>query len=106
MQAISNGSQTATIGTKHQLYTSNAANTYALIVDTNNMVIGDRLELFVDVACESGGTHRQAYYVTFSHQQADPAKLSVPVLAPYGATFSLKQVAGTGSVFKWCVVAV
>ncbi len=106
MQAIANGAQTATISTKHQLFTSNAANTYALIVDTTNMVLGDKLELFIDVACEPSGTHLQAYYVTYAHSQADPAKVSVPALAPYGATFSLKQSAGTGRVFKWCVVAV
>lgn len=106
MQSIANNTQTATIGTKHQLYTSNAANTYALLVDTSSMNLGDVLELYIDVACEPGGTHLQAYFVTYAHTQADPAKLSVPVLAPYGATFSLKQTAGTGRVFKWCVVAV
>ncbi len=106
MQAITNGSQTATIGTKHQLYTSNLANTYALLVDTSSMNLGDVLELYIDVACESGGSHLQAYFVTYAHTQADPAKLSVPAIAPYGATFSLKQTAGTGRAFKWCVVVV
>lgn len=106
MDIISNGSQTATINTKHQLYTTNLTNTYALVVDTTNMALGDVLELYVDVACESGGTHRQAYYTTFAHPQSDPGKISVPVIAPYGATFSLKQTAGTGRVFKWCVVGV
>lgn len=104
MNVVTSGTQTATLDTKHQLYTTNLANTYALIVDTTNMVLGDVLELFVDIACESGGTHRQAYNVVFAHVPADPAKISVPVVAPYGATFSLKQTAGTGRAFAWCVV--
>lgn len=103
MNVVTSGTQTATISTKHQLYTTNAANTYALIVETVNMVLGDVLELYIDIACESGGTHRQAYYVVFAHVQADTAKISVPVVAPYGATFHLKQTAGTGRAFKWCV---
>lgn len=101
MGVLSNGSQTATISTKHQLYTTNGDNVAVLIVDTNNMVLGDILELYIDVACESGGTHRQAYFSTYAHVQADPAKLSVPIVAPYGFTCHLKQTAGTGRVFKW-----
>jgi len=104
MNVVSSGTQTATISTKHQLFTTGLANTYALMVDTSNMAIGDVVELYVDVACKSAGTHRQAYLVVFAHVQADPAKLSVPVVAPYGATFHLKQSAGTGREFDWCVV--
>lgn len=106
MQAITNGTQTATIGTKHQLYTSNLGKTYALMVDTTNLDLGDVLELSIDVACEPGGSHLQAYFVTCAHKQADMAKISVPAIAPYGATFSLKQTAGTGREFKWCVAGV
>lgn len=106
MQTLSEGTQTATIGTKHQLYTTSLANTYALLVDTNNMAIGDVLELYIDIACKSGGTLRQAYFVTYAHTQADPAKTSVAVIAPAGATFSLKQTAGTGRAFDWSVAGV
>lgn len=106
MEILASGSQAAVINTKHQLHTSSTANVVALIVDTYNMALGDALELYVDVACESGGTHRQAYYNVFSNNQADPAKISVPVVAPYGFTCHLKQIAGTGRTFKWVVSAV
>jgi len=103
MQTISEGTQTATIGTKHQLYTTSLANTFALLLDTNNMALGDVLEMYVDVACKSGATQRQAYFATYAHNQADPAKISVAIIAPAGATFSLKQTAGTGRAFDWSV---
>lgn len=106
MNIVSSGSQTATIGTKHQLYSTSQINTYVLSVDTYNMALGDVVELTIDIVCEPSGSNRQAYYAVFSHNQADPAKQSIAVVAPYGATFSLKQTAGTGRVFKWCVVAV
>ena len=104
MNIVSSGTQTSTIGTKHQLHTTNDANTYVLAVDTYNMNIADVVELYVDIALESGGEHRQAYDVVFAHNQGSPAKLSVPVVAPYGASFSLKQTSGTPRVFKWFVV--
>ncbi len=108
MNIVSNGSQTANTasgGTKHQLYTTTLAGTYALLVDTQNQALGDTLELYVDVGCASGDSHQQALYVVYAHNQADPVKTSIPVIAPYGATFSLKQSTGTGRAFKWAVVA-
>ncbi len=101
----SSGAQSAIIGTKHSLYATTGAGTYALMVDTANLSLGDTLELSVDVAFASGGTRRQTYHVPYSHVQSDPGKISVPVIAPYGAEFHLKQTAGTGRSFDWCVVS-
>lgn len=100
----SSGTQSASINTKHSLYATTTAGTYSLLVDTNNMVLGDTLELYIDVAFASGGTRRQTYNIPYSHAQGDPGKISVPVIAPYGAEFHLKQTAGTGRSFPWCVV--
>ncbi len=100
----SSGSQSATINTKHSLYATTNSGIYSLMVDATNMVLGDVLELSVDVAYASGGTRRQTYAATYAHAQSDPGKISVPVVAPWGAEFNLKQTAGTGRSFPWAVV--
>lgn len=105
MNIVGTGTQSASISTKHQIYTTTIAGVFVLVVDATNMALGDILELYADVGCFSGDAHVQAYFVTYAHNQADPAKLSVPVTAPYGATFHLKQTAGTGRSFKWSVAA-
>lgn len=105
MQILSSGTQSASISTKHELLTTSTSGTFVLVVDTTNMALGDILELYADVGCFSGDAHIQAYFVTYAHNQADLAKISVPVTGPYGATFHLKQTAGTGRSFKWSVAA-
>ena len=105
MNVTTSGTQAATIGTKHQLYTTSTSGVYELLIDTTALANGDKLEIYIDAAYKSGGTHIQTHYATFAHAQADPGKVSVPVLAPYGATFSIKQVAGTGRSFDWCITS-
>lgn len=100
---VTSGTQTATVTTKHQLYTTASAGVYELLVDTTNMVNGDVLELYIDVIYKSGGSSIQTHYATFAHVQSDPGKCSVPVVAPYGATFHLKQTVGTSRNFDWCI---
>lgn len=105
MNVISSGTQSATVTTKHSLHATTTAATYVLMVDCSAMVIGDFLDLSIDVAYDSGGTLRQTYSVTYAHGQSDPGKVSVPVVAPYGAEFFLKQTAGTSRSFPWALVA-
>ena len=103
MAVLFSGSQTAVINTKHQLATSTSAATFVIKVDTGNMALGDELELTIDTAIESSGTHYQEVYAVYAHTQADRIKASIPIVAPYGYTCHLKQTAGTGRVFKWFV---
>ncbi len=101
---VSSGSQTATINTLHSLYSTTIAGVFSLLVDTSNLVIGDVLELSVSVAFASGGSRKTTYAVTYAHTQSDPGKISVPVVSPFSVEFFLKQTAGTGRAFPWCVV--
>jgi hypothetical protein len=100
---VTSGTQAATLTTKHQLYTTASAGVYELLVDTTAMANGDVLELFIDAVYKSGGSSIQTHYATFAHVQSDPGKVSVPVVAPYGATFHLKQTLGTGRSYDWCI---
>lgn len=104
MNVVGSGTITPTVGSTSQLYTSTSQNTYMLFVDTTNMVAGDALELSIGIPYKSGGSAIQTHYSIFAHAQADPGKTSVPIPAPYGATFNLKQTAGTARSFDWCVV--
>ena len=103
MNVLANGAQSATVGTKHQLHTTTANGVYMLMVDTTNLVNGDALELYIDVGFATGVAHVQTHYSIFANVQDDPGKVSVPVVAPYGATFSLKQTTGVSRSFVWCV---
>jgi len=102
---VTSGTQSAELTTKHQLYTTASSGVYALLVDTTGMVNGDVLELYIDVVYKSGGSSIQTHYAIFAHVQSDPGKVSVPVIAPYGATFYLKQNLGTGRSFDWCITS-
>ncbi len=104
MTVVSSGTQTATVGTLHSLYSTTTSGVFSLLVDTSNMTLGDTLELSVSVAFASGGSRKNTYEVTYAHVQSDPGKISVPVVSPYSVEFSLKQTAGTGRAFPWCVV--
>lgn len=97
------GTQTATISTEHTLAAVTTAAVLTLSVDANAMVNGDVLELRITRKVLSGGTERLLFYAVFSNIQSEPIKCSVPVIAPFGATFTLKQTAGTGRAFPWSV---
>ena len=105
MNISSFGTQTASVGTKHQLFTTTANGVYELLVDTTALANGDKLELTINIPFKSGGASIQTHYATFAHAQSDPGKVSVPVVAPYGATFSLKQTSGTARSFDWCITS-
>lgn len=103
------GTQTATIGTEHTLHTSAAAKTLVLRVDAVNMADGDRVELRIYSKVLSGSTLAVAYLATFMHVQAQPVKISLPIVAAghaSGTQFTLKQTAGTGRAFAWSVESV
>lgn len=102
---ITEGDQTAVISTEHILDEDATNKTYVLLVDTNNMALGDVLELRVYTKVRSGGTYRVADKAVYSNVQAKPNKRSMPVPADIEAKFTLKQTAGTGRVFPWKVIS-
>ena len=102
--SVASGTQTATVGTEHTLHTSTLAKTFVLIVDTDNLANGDTLELRVKTKVLSTSTSRLAYAASFSHAQAAPVKLSIPVVSLHELVVTLKQTAGTGRSFDWNLV--
>lgn len=103
--SVIDGSQTAVISTEHPLTTQTTANTYVILVDTVNMVNGDKLILRVKTKVRSTGTTRLAYSAAYSHTQADLVKISIPVPSVNEIVFTLEQTAGTGKAFPWEVVS-
>lgn len=98
------GTQAATIGTEHTLTTSAAAATHVLLVDLNNLALGDTVELRVKTKVLTGGTTNAVYTSTFSHNQANPVVQAIPVPSMFSFEASLKQTAGTGRSFPWSVL--
>lgn len=107
---ISSGTQACVVGTEHTLYTwaaGDAGKTGVFAVDLAAMVNGDTYELRVYGVLLSGGTERVIYSASYSHQQADPIKLSPPIPQDLGASglrFTIKAIAGARSV-PWKVNA-
>jgi hypothetical protein len=103
------GTQTATIGTEHQLFNSSAAGTYIGFIDMVNMAAGDVVELRVYRMVLTGGTTRVAYKQIFQGAQVadDVIKVAEPVVVAItdsGAyRLTLKQTLGTGRAFPWSV---
>lgn len=99
----SSGTQTAVIGTEHTLASPTTAKTRQLVVDLTNLANGDTVELRVQRKVLSTGTVRTWQTAVFSHAQASPVVLSVPCPSPHGATFTLRQTAGTARSYDWSV---
>lgn len=99
----SSGTQAATVTTEHDLATPTTNKTRVLRVDLANMVAGDIVELRVKSKVLTGGTLRVQYLATYAHAQVEPVVESIPVSSLYGATFTLKQTAGTSRNFDWAV---
>lgn len=108
--AQASGTQTATIGTEHQLADTGVNGTFTFIVDTNALSAADVLELRIYQMVLPGGTSRVAYYARFTGAQPtdDVIKISVPVSNELtdstALRFSLKQTLGTGRAFPWKVL--
>lgn len=108
--AAAQNTQTASIGTEHQLADIAVAGVYTFHVDTNAMAAGDVLELRVYQMTLTGGTARvvaeQTYY---GAQPADDLiKVSIPIgnelTDSTSLRFSLKQTFGTGRAYPWKVL--
>jgi hypothetical protein len=97
----SSGTQTAVITTEHTLATTTSAKTRVLVVDLTNLVAGDTVELKIKTKVLTGGSVLLAYFATYTGSVAAPVVHSLPVPGTYGATFTLKQTAGTGRNFDF-----
>jgi hypothetical protein len=68
------------------------------------MVAGDTVELRIKRAVLAAGTVRDQFYLTYIGPVGTPIVESVPVSSVNGATFTLRQITGTGRSFPWAVV--
>lgn len=104
------GSQAATPGTTHTLYTSTSGGeTYVLSVNAASLDAGSTIifKLKTKVrASGAGSTAAVAYQATYSNALVDPVILSLPTPAPhyFSATLQLTTASSTGLSFPWAVM--
>lgn len=91
----SDGSQTTSGTTEHDLATITTANAYMVAVDTSDMVNGDILEIAVYGKARSSGTERLIKKWELSHVQSETLFESPLYVSPHHIRFSVKAVAGT-----------
>lgn len=100
------GTQTATVTTAHTLATITTPGVYQLMVNTENMVLGDELELYANVKVLSGSTARRIFIGSYKHVQGDNVKISLPIGVLHEIAFILKQAAGgAGRDFQWNIIS-
>lgn len=99
----SDGTQTATPGSEHTLYAPSTAGIYVLIVDINALSGVEVVELRAKEKALSGGTERVVSLMVFPSGTVEPITRSIPYSWPYGGTFTLTQVGGSGRSFPWSV---
>lgn len=95
------GSQPAAIDTEHSLTQQTGIGIYVLVVDTSALQAGDIVEIRIKTKCVASGTVKVAYVNTFSDEQVDPHKYTVPVPVDSQIACTVKQTAGTGRTFPW-----
>lgn len=108
-------SQTATLDTLHTLLSTTDAGVYVLSVDISALQVnvsagvgtGEVIELTILKKVRTGDTVRQIFFATYvAGLVSDPIVQSIPVSAPFGADFKLKQpttAGATGRAFPWSV---
>jgi hypothetical protein len=107
MAILINASGTkAADGTEQSLVTSTTSGTFVLVVDTNNMANGDSLELRIYTKPLASSSARLAYFASFIHAQALPAKYSVPVPSNNQIQGTLKQTGGVNRNYDWVLLQV
>jgi len=100
------GSQTASIGTEHQLASLTTAGTYQLVVDLAAMTNGatpDITEIRVYGKARSADTERLEEIYVFIGAQSKPLWRSPPVWSPHHFRVTLKQTQGTGRAYPWAI---
>jgi hypothetical protein len=100
----SSGTQTAVIGTPHTLATPTTNKTRVLRIDLGAMVAGDITEIRIQSAVLAAGTVRDQWYQTYAHSLGVAIIESVPISSDVGATFILRQTAGTGKAYPWKIL--
>ena len=104
--AAASGTQTAAVGTEHQLSTQTGAGIYVLVVDTNNMAAGDSITLKIKTRAIGGGELRVAEGTvkTFTGIQSEQNKYSIPVPSNNEIAVFLTQTAGTARAYPWSLL--
>lgn len=98
----SSGTQTATIGTEHQLVAADTNNaTFVALIDTTNLANGDVVELRIYTKVLSTGSLDLVWKGSYSNAQAIKVKQSPFVPSDQSLELTLKQTAGTGRAFDW-----
>lgn len=106
MQVLSSGTQTATVGTTHTLYSDigTGNNIYVVMIDTGNLDYGDSVEIEILTRVLSTGVTRIILVGSYTGRQIEPIKLTPPIPSDQGIEVRLTQSEGTGRSFDWKVI--
>lgn len=101
---VDDGTQTSVISTEHILSTQTARRTHVLVVDLNEMALGDAVTLRAYSKVLAGSTRRIAATATFTGAQAEPVFYTIPIPSAHEVRFTLEQTAGTARDYDWSLL--
>lgn len=104
MAVESFGPQSATPGTEHTLAAPTTDAKRTLTVDVSALAGTESVEIRIKESAQSGGTVGVVKLATYYAGEPEPITKSPAFEFAYGATFTLKQIGGTGRSFPWRVV--
>jgi len=76
---------------------------YQAYIDLSALAIGDTYQFRVYEKVVSGGTQRLVYEAIFTHAQAEPMYVSVPLVLLHGWDMTLKKLVGTDRSISWSI---
>ena len=106
LAVVASGTQTATVGTEHDLATSTTGKIYVLKVDCAALAGAEIVTLRVYSKVLSGGTERLVDSVQYAAATlANPIVESIPYPENIHIRATLEQTGGTGRAFPWSLLS-
>jgi len=92
----------AALDTEYTLATETTAGVYQLAIDLAELGLGETLYVDIKVVVRSGDSEQYAFKASYSHEQSEPIKFSIPVTILHQIKCIIKQSGGsTGNTFPW-----
>jgi hypothetical protein len=101
---VGSGTQTATVGTAHNLVTTSVYGVYQCYWNLTNLQKGDVVRVFVTMKVLSSDTEEIVFEGIYANDLGNsPIVCSPPFVSQHSCSMYLQQTAGTGRSFPWAM---
>jgi hypothetical protein len=101
---VGSGTQTATVGTTHDLVSSTQFGIFQCYWNLTNLAKGDVVRVFVTMKVLGSDTEETVFEGIYANDLRDSCIIcSPPFVSQHICTMRLRQTAGTGRSFPWAM---